>query len=107
MYLYLGGGTWGHLHEGGGVMIAHPRRPTSACDGRQIGWEIRVADVLHRGVLPVNPGDCPWFREDGQHHACCTGEGEAFCDAMVCLTPAMVICAYGCALDASHGKARD
>jgi hypothetical protein len=85
-------------------MIAHPRRPTYALDGRQIGWEIRVADVPHRGVLPVNPFDCPWFREDGHHHACCTGEGETFCDAMVSGTSDTVICVHGCILDPSHGK---
>ena len=85
-------------------MIAHPRRPTYALDGRQIGWEIRLADVPHHGLLPANPGDCPWFREDGHHHACCTGAGEAFCDDMVCLTDMMVICVRGCMLDPAHEK---
>ena len=80
-------------------MRMHPRRPTSGLDGQQIGWEIRVAEVPPRGLYPVYPDDCPWFREDGQHHACCTGEGEAFCPSLVALTPERVLCVRGCALD--------
>jgi hypothetical protein len=36
MYLYLGGGTWGHRRDGGRVMIAHPRRPTYALEAADV-----------------------------------------------------------------------
>ena len=76
-------------------MRAHTRRPTYGLSGQQIGWELVVMDVPPRGLYPEHPDDCPWFRADGQHHACCTGEGEAFCPDLVALTDRGVICTYG------------
>ena len=81
-------------------MNANPRRPLYGLNNRQIGWEIAIECLDSHGWLPVTPSDCPWYREDGQPHACVTGLGDDLCEEMVSHSAGTVVCVRGMALGA-------
>jgi hypothetical protein len=81
-------------------MMRETRRPTYGLRGKQIGWEIAIECLDSHGWLPVTPSDCPWYREDGQPHACVTGLGDDVCEGMVSHGVGTVLCARGMGLGA-------